>query len=59
MLVDLFFILSGYFTVQHFAKQKAKESPERRGRIALKCTAKKIWATLVFVGIIDCDALYL
>lgn len=41
MFVDFFFILSGYFTVQHFAKQKAEESPEKRGRIALKYTAKK------------------
>ncbi len=41
MFVDFFFILSGYFTVQHFAKQKADSNPEKRGRTALRYTAKK------------------
>lgn len=41
MFVDFFFILSGYFTVQHFAKQKAESDPEKRGRISLIYTAKK------------------
>lgn len=41
MFVDFFFILSGYFTVQHFAKSKNSSSPEERGRTALKYTAKK------------------
>lgn len=41
MFVDFFFILSGYFTVRHFAKLKNSSDPEERGRTALKYTAKK------------------
>lgn len=41
MFVDFFFILSGYFTVQHFAKAKNDSDPEKRGRAALIYTAKK------------------
>jgi peptidoglycan/LPS O-acetylase OafA/YrhL len=41
MFVDFFFILSGYFTVQHFAKIKHDESPDKRGRLSLLYTAKK------------------
>ena len=41
MFVDFFFILSGYFTVAHFARQKYISSPDKRGRIALIYTAKK------------------
>lgn len=41
MFVDFFFILSGYFTVQHFTRTKSDPNPEKRGRIALIYTAKK------------------
>ncbi len=41
MFVDFFFILSGYFTVAHFAKLGAKTAPNERGRTALRYTGKK------------------
>ena len=41
MFVDFFFILSGYFTMAHFAKHNKASNSEERGRTALSYTGKK------------------
>lgn len=41
MFVDFFFILSGYFTLNHFAKMERAKSADERGRIAATYTVKK------------------
>ncbi len=41
MFVDFFFILTGYFTLAHFAKKQSPTTPEERGKIALQYTVKK------------------
>ncbi|MBR3322880.1 acyltransferase [Candidatus Saccharibacteria bacterium] len=49
MFVDFFFILSGYFTVAHFAKMRASASPEERGKTAFSYTAHKFLPFLPYL----------